>query len=69
MNALEARLSAPSNRARVASGIAVAVVLALAWLAAEQASRRSVETAIKAFAPAAQHVVLPSVLVIGRRAG
>lgn len=59
-----------SRTVRLLAIVAVAAVTALAWLAAEQASHRAVQTASQAFARASTvTVTLPAVQVVGRRDG
>jgi hypothetical protein len=59
-------VSAP---ARVATAIAVAAVVACAWLGAEHASQEAVRAATETLSAgtAAKHVTLPMVKVVGRR--
>ena len=52
---------------RFAAAVAVATVLALAWVVAEQASRQAVETARAAFTPGTSQGTQPAVEVAGQR--
>ena len=62
--ALQAQVSATL---RFATAVAVAAVLALAWVVAEQASHQAVQTASEAFSRGAVHGSQPAVAVAGRR--
>lgn len=72
MNTVETR-NAPvlqpqlSASLRFAAAVAVATVLALAWIAAEQASHQAVQTATDSFSRGAVHAAQPVVEVAGRR--
>ena len=54
---------------RFATAVAVAAVLALAWVVAEQASHQAVQSAAAAFSRDAVHGAHPVVEVAGRREG
>ena len=52
---------------RIATAIAVAAVLTIVWVGAEQASHQAVQTATQAIAGSTTHVTLPAVEIVGRR--
>lgn len=56
-----------SAASRIVTAVAVAAVMAVAWIGAEQASHQAVQTATEAFTRGQTHVTLPSVQVVGRR--
>ncbi|MDP3761784.1 MAG: hypothetical protein Q8R01_14845 [Ramlibacter sp.] len=56
-----------SAASRVVTAVAVAAVMAIAWIGAEQASHQAVQTATEAFSRSQTHVTLPAVQVVGRR--
>ncbi|MDB5861229.1 MAG: hypothetical protein JWQ76_4918 [Ramlibacter sp.] len=62
--ALQPQLSATL---RFATAVAVATVLALAWIVVEQASHQAVQTATEAFSRGAAGAAQPSVEIAGRR--
>jgi hypothetical protein len=72
MNTTAARhLIAPqpqlSAALRIVTAVAVAAFMAVAWTGAEQASHQAVQSAAQAMSAAPTHVVLPAVVVVGRR--
>ena len=62
--ALQPQLSATL---RFATAVAVAAVLALAWIGAEQASHQAVQTAAAAFSHGPVHQARPAMDVAARR--
>lgn len=61
---LQAQLSAS---VRFAAAVAVATVLALAWIGAERASHQAVQAAAASFSHGAGHAAQPVVEIAGRR--
>lgn len=61
---LQAQLSAS---VRFTAAVAVATVLALAWIGAEQASHQAVQAASTSFSRGAVHATQPVVELAGRR--
>lgn len=70
MNSIEtSRPALPSQVSatlRFATAVAVAAVLALAWIGAERASHQAVESAQAAISPVVAKA-LPTVVIVGRR--
>lgn len=62
--ALQAQLSATL---RFAAAVAVATVLALAWIGAEYASHQAVQSASAAISGGTAHAAQPAVEIAGRR--
>jgi hypothetical protein len=56
-----------SAASRIVTAVAVAAVLAVAWIGAERASHQAVQTATEAFSRGQTLVTLPAVQVVGRR--